>query len=430
MAAGSPLAIVELPRAMSGDERAGRAPLPRPLRAGEAIAGAYRRRVEALAPGPRRALTAAAVSDDGALGPLTAALGELGLARDDLVAAEEAGFLVLEDERARLRHPVLRPVLLRAQRAGRAARGPRGDRRGARPGARPGAAGLAPGRGGGRARTRTSRRRSRAPRPAPPAAPATRPPRRCSSGRRPSPSRRSGPAATCSPPPRCGSPPAIPRAPARWSSGSGRAARSAPLRTETAHLRGFLTMLSSRSDEAFTLLVREARRARPHDPGRAAQMLCDAGLTRAMAGRCRDALRCMQEAASYLPAGRPPQLLGSLRRRPDPLRRGAGGAAAVRAASRPTSRRSSRCRPRGRRWCCPSRPAPGWATSRPPTAWSRGGWTGRGRRAAWPTSASPRPWAPRSTSAAAAGATRWRARTRPCARSRRPARPASWPSPW
>ena len=83
------------------------------------------------------------------------------------------------------------------------------------------------------------------------------------------------------------------------------------LRTETAHLRGFLTMLSSRSDEAFTLLVREARRARPQDPGRAAQMLCDAGLTRAMAGRCYDSLRCMQEAASYLPAGRPPQLLGS-----------------------------------------------------------------------------------------------------------------------
>ena len=70
-------------------------------------------------------------------------------------------------------------------------------------------------------------------------------------------------------------------------------------------------MLSSRSDEAFSLLVREARRARPHDPGRAAQMLCDAGLTRAMAGRCHDSLRCMQEAASYLPAGRPPQLLGS-----------------------------------------------------------------------------------------------------------------------
>ena len=68
MAAGSPLAIVELPRAMSGDERAGRAPLPRPLRAGEAIAGAYSRRIEALAPGPRSALTAAASATTGRSG--------------------------------------------------------------------------------------------------------------------------------------------------------------------------------------------------------------------------------------------------------------------------------------------------------------------------------------------------------------------------
>ena len=41
-------------------------------------------------------------------------------------------------------------------------------------------------------------------------------------------------------------------------------------------------------------------------------MLCDAGLTRAMAGRPRDALRCMQEALSYVPALDEPQLIGSL----------------------------------------------------------------------------------------------------------------------
>ncbi len=83
-AEGNPLALVELPGAMSGEERAGRAPLPRPLRAGAAIAEAFRRRVEALEPGPRRALVVAAVSADGALGPLTAALGELGGGAEDL----------------------------------------------------------------------------------------------------------------------------------------------------------------------------------------------------------------------------------------------------------------------------------------------------------------------------------------------------------
>jgi DNA-binding CsgD family transcriptional regulator len=310
VAAGNPLAIVELPRAMSGDERAGRAALPRPLRAGEAIAGAYRRRIEGLAPGPRSALTAAAVSVDGALGPLTSALGELGLARDDLVAAEEAGFLALEDERAMLRHPVLRPVLLElsapaerraAHRAIAAALDPERDLEqrawhlaeaavGPDPDvaeALEGAAARAAGRTGYAAAAALFER----------AAAFSEPPERAGGDLLASAQMWFA----------AGDPPRAAAVVERlWEAGPAGA-----LRTETAHLRGFLTMLSSRSDEAFSLLVREARRARPRDPARAAQMLCDAGLTRAMAGRCRDALRCMQEAASYLPAGQPPQLLGS-----------------------------------------------------------------------------------------------------------------------
>jgi DNA-binding CsgD family transcriptional regulator len=310
VAAGNPLAIVELPRAMSGDERAGRAALPRPLRAGEAIAGAYRRRVEGLAPGPRSALTAAAVSVDGALGPLTSALAELGLARDDLVVAEEAGFLALEDERAMLRHPVLRPVLLElsapaerraAHRAIAAALDPERDLEqrawhlaeaavGPDPDvaeALEGAAARAAGRTGYAAAAALFER----------AAAFAEPPERAGGDLLASAQMWFA----------AGDPPRAAAVVERlWEAGPAGA-----LRTETAHFRGFLTMLSSRSDEAFSLLVREARRARPQDPGRAAQMLCDAGLTRAMAGRCRDALRCMQEAASYLPADRPPQLLGS-----------------------------------------------------------------------------------------------------------------------
>ncbi len=85
-----------------------------------------------------------------------------------------------------------------------------------------------------------------------------------------------------------------------------------PLRAEAAHLWGFLTMLSSRAEDAFVLLAREARRARAHDPAKAAQMLCDAGLANAMSGRCREALRSMQEAASYVPLDEAPQLIGSL----------------------------------------------------------------------------------------------------------------------
>jgi DNA-binding CsgD family transcriptional regulator len=112
IAGGVPLALVELPAAMSDDERAGRADLPRPLRAGEAVAGAYRRRVEGLAPEGRRALVLAAVSADGALGPLLAALSTLGGDRADLAAAEAAGVLVLDDGAALPAHPVLRAAVL------------------------------------------------------------------------------------------------------------------------------------------------------------------------------------------------------------------------------------------------------------------------------------------------------------------------------
>jgi DNA-binding CsgD family transcriptional regulator len=112
VAEGNPLALVELPAAMSGDERTGRVPLPRPLRAGEAIAGAYRRRVEGLPQPARRALTVAAVSGDGALGPVVAALADLGGGRGDLEAAEAAGFLALGDGVLEMRHPVLRSVVL------------------------------------------------------------------------------------------------------------------------------------------------------------------------------------------------------------------------------------------------------------------------------------------------------------------------------
>jgi DNA-binding CsgD family transcriptional regulator len=111
-AGGNPLALVELPRAMSEDERAGRVPLPRPLRAGEAIAGAYRRSVEALGAGARGGLLVVALSDDGALGPVTAALTALGGRAGDLAAAEARGFLELRGDAAHLRHPLLRSVLL------------------------------------------------------------------------------------------------------------------------------------------------------------------------------------------------------------------------------------------------------------------------------------------------------------------------------
>ncbi len=112
LAGGNPLALVELPRALSGGERAGGVTLPQPLPPGEAIVEAYRRRVESLDPGARRALGVAAVGDGCSAGAIVAALERLGGGTRDLVAAEAAGFLVLDGDVARLRHPLLRPVVL------------------------------------------------------------------------------------------------------------------------------------------------------------------------------------------------------------------------------------------------------------------------------------------------------------------------------
>ncbi len=310
-AEGNPLVLVELPRALSDAERAGTASLPQPLRAGEALAGAFRRRVEGLDPGARRALALAAVSADGALRPLSAALAAVGGTDEDLVAAEAAGVLVLQDDVALPWHPVLRSVMRElaepAERraAHRALAGALDPERDAEArawhlaeasvgpddevaDALEGAAARAAGRTAYAAAARLFERAALA---------------------APSPAR-AGSALLAA---------------AQMSFAAGDAARAAAvverlwdaepagaLRAETAHLRGFLTMLSHHADDAFALLAREARRVRADDPALAARMLCDAGLTRAMAGECRDALRSMQEAASYVGLDEAPQLVSSL----------------------------------------------------------------------------------------------------------------------
>jgi DNA-binding CsgD family transcriptional regulator len=303
LAAGNPLELVELPRALSADERAGRAPLPQPLRAGEATTAAYRRRVEALDPGARRALLVAAAGGDGPVRPVAAAVAALG-GSADLAAAEAAGFVVVEEGVARLRHPIVRSVVLelgtpeerreahralaealrsedaveqRAWHLAEAAAGPDEDVGAALEAAAAHAA----------ARTGYSAAAGLLERAAAFAATDER------AGAHLLEAARMWFAA--------GDPPRAAALVERvWDGGVDER-----LRADAAHLAGFLAMLQSPSDDAFALLVREARRARDHEPAKAARMLCDAGLTRAMAGRCREALRCTREAASLAAVDEP-----------------------------------------------------------------------------------------------------------------------------
>ena len=309
-AEGNPLVLVELPGAMTVEECAGRAPLPRPPRAGAAIAGAFRRSVEALEPGPRRALLLAAVSADGALAPMVAALDELGGGVADLAGAEAAGFLALHGETALLRHPILRSAVLEltapaerrdAHRALARALDPERDAEArawhlaeaaigpdpAVAAALEGAARLAAARTGYAAAAALLERAAAFAEPARAGAD------RVAAGRM---WFAAGDAARAAA--------VVERA---WEAGPAGAQR-----VEAAHLKGFLARLSGRADDAAALLATEGRRARAGDPAKAAEMLCDAGLALALAGRGEDALRCMREAMSYVPLDGAPQLVGSL----------------------------------------------------------------------------------------------------------------------
>ena len=295
MAGGNPLALVELPAALSGGERAGGVPLPRPLRPGEAIVEAYRRRVESLDPGARRALGVAAVGDGAPTGAILGAVERLGGDTGDLVAAEAAGFLTLDGDVARLRHPLLRPIALelmepaerrdahralaealdrdqdveqRAWHLAEAAIGPDDVVAAALEAAATRAAART---GYATAATFLERAATVAPDPL-----------------------RSGRDLLGA---------------AQLAMAAGDAARGSALlerlwesgpdpsvRAETAHLRGLVTLMTTSTDDAYDLLLREARTARGTDPVVAAEMLATAGLSRAMAGHGREALRCMQEA--------------------------------------------------------------------------------------------------------------------------------------
>ena len=299
IAGGNPLALVELPQALSGGERTGGVPPPRPLPPGEAVVEAYRRRVESLDPGARRALGVAAVGDGAAGGAVVGALERLGGDTGDLVAAEAAGFLTLDGGVARLRHPLLRPIALelmepserrdihralaealdrdkdaeqRAWHLAEAAIGPDDVVAAALEAAATRAAERT-----GYATAATFLERAAA--------------------TTPDPARWSrdllGAAQLAM----------AAGEPVRGSSLLQRLWESEPepsVRAEIAHLRGLVILMTASTDAAIALLLREGRVARGANPVMAAEMLASAGLAHIMAGRCREALRCLQEARHTL----------------------------------------------------------------------------------------------------------------------------------
>jgi hypothetical protein len=111
---GNPLALTEVLRSLTLQQRRGSAALPDVLPVGAHLDAAFGRALAALAPGTRRALVLTAASDGGA-GHVADTLAAEGLdLAGGLADAERSGVLVLRDGRLHFRHPLLRAVVWRS----------------------------------------------------------------------------------------------------------------------------------------------------------------------------------------------------------------------------------------------------------------------------------------------------------------------------
>lgn len=109
---GNPLALLEGPAELSAAQRTGSEALPDLLPAGERITDAYAARLERLPGTARAALLLAAASSDGAVTPLSAALGADGL--DALGPAEDDGLVSVDERTVRFSHPEARSAVYHA----------------------------------------------------------------------------------------------------------------------------------------------------------------------------------------------------------------------------------------------------------------------------------------------------------------------------
>ncbi len=123
ISAGNPLALRELPRSLTAQQRQGYVAIPAPLWSGHGVQAAFERELAALPDASQRALCLASALAAGEEASFDAAAAQLGLDRDALDPALDAGAVRREDGRIAFRHPLLRAAAYHAR--------PSGDRRAA-----------------------------------------------------------------------------------------------------------------------------------------------------------------------------------------------------------------------------------------------------------------------------------------------------------
>ena len=112
--AGNPLALVEIPRHLSSEQRSGRLALSEPLPVGHRLEASFAATASGLPDASRSALLVAAASYTGATDTIFAALTELGLAPTALDPAEEEGLIAIADGTLQWRHPLVRSAIYHA----------------------------------------------------------------------------------------------------------------------------------------------------------------------------------------------------------------------------------------------------------------------------------------------------------------------------
>src|SRR3954469_10781818 len=108
---GNPLALMELPRALTAEQLAGRRPLPEPLPIGADLRSSFLERVAVLAPDSRAALLFVAAAGGGDSTALSHAARSAGADLRNLAPAEAAGFVRMGASGVEFCHPLVRSAI-------------------------------------------------------------------------------------------------------------------------------------------------------------------------------------------------------------------------------------------------------------------------------------------------------------------------------
>jgi DNA-binding CsgD family transcriptional regulator len=117
-AGGNPLALREIPRGLTAEQRAGRGAGLEPLRPGDTLERVFRRRVDALPEPARHALLVAACAETVRADVIAGALANAGLPPGALDPAEAAGLLTLRGREIEFDHPLVRAAVYHGGSAG------------------------------------------------------------------------------------------------------------------------------------------------------------------------------------------------------------------------------------------------------------------------------------------------------------------------